>query len=244
MGSPKSIAVALWVTASAIAAEPGVEPKAHCVNAPKGVVAWWDAEAIHKDSIVDVRGSHPGKADRVSLSSGYVGSAFNFNGSNLITIPYSPALAPGRGMTIEGWVRPEAPPTVWARIAGVQSDNLYTSTWVFGTSTTGGLYFGLFKNGAQTYLDGRTPLAVGVWTHVTAIWEGETMRVAINGVIQPEVATFVGPLNPSTFPLRIGRGDTSSYGFRGLIDELTLYDRPLTAEELAGIAASRLGKCK
>ena len=51
-------------------------------------------------------------------------------------------------------------------------------------------------------------------------------------------------LTVNTFPVLIGRGDGTSYGFRGLVDEFTLYDRALTPAEVAAIAGSPLGKCK
>lgn len=42
----------------------------------------------------------------------------------------------------------------------------------------------------------------------------------------------------------IGRGTGLMYGFKGQLDELTLYDRALSATEIAAIANSPGGKCK
>jgi hypothetical protein len=71
------------------------------------------------------------------------------------------------------------------------------------------------------------------------------MRAYINGTIQPDVAAISGPLTNTVVPLRIGRGNTTSYTFRGQVDELTLYGRALAPAEINTIVqAGPFGKCK
>ena len=83
------------------------------------------------------------------------------------------------------------------------------------------------------------------WTHIAGTWDGVLMRAYLNGVLQPDVAAITGPLTGIAVPFRIGRGETLQFGFRGRVDELTLYQRPLSSTEIAQIsAAGPLGKCK
>ena len=39
-------------------------------------------------------------------------------------------------------------------------------------------------NGRLTYLDGTTPIETGRWYHVAGIYDGTTMRLYVNGLLQ------------------------------------------------------------
>jgi hypothetical protein len=80
---------------------------------------------------------------------------------------------------------------------------------------------------------------------VAGTWDGVVMRGFINGVVQPDVAAITGPLSVFPGPLRVGRGSGPLLGFKGDLDELTLYSRALSAAEIKAIyAAGSAGKCK
>lgn len=210
------------------------------------MIAWWDADSVMGLTALDRLGTHHGTmVNNVGLTSGVVGNAFEFNGQNVIEVPYATALVPTAGLTFEGWVRPSGPQTLWARIGGLQIDGVTSSTWLFGVGSHGGLYFGAFRNFTQAYIDGTSPLPNLTWTHVAGTWDGVLMRAYLNGAVQPDVAAITGPLTGTVVPFRIGRGETLLMGFRGRVDELTLYNRALSAGEIAQIAnAGQLGKCK
>jgi hypothetical protein len=85
------------------------------------------------------------------------------------------------------------------------------------------------------------------WTHIALSFEGTTMRVYINGA-QVAWQGGIGPLvyDPADVPLTIGSdwaAGASTARFTGLIDEVSLYNRALTPNEIADIYnANRLGK--
>jgi hypothetical protein len=97
-------------------------------------------------------------------------------------------------------------------------------------------------------------MPVGNWTHVAGTLDDATglLRLYTNGVVAAETNTTVrplGPLNPAYHP-GVGIGNHSSqpgpfnYAFRGLIDELSVYNRALSASEIQGIyGADSGGKC-
>ena len=71
------------------------------------------------------------------------------------------------------------------------------------------------------------------------------MRAYVNGSATADVSANAAPLSNFMQSLRIGAGTSSSFGFRGAIDELTLSNRALSATEVFAIAsAGALGKCK
>ena len=83
----------------------------------------------------------------------------------------------------------------------------------------------------SSYLDsGRTPL-VGQWQHLAATYDGTTARFYIDGT-QVATTTFTGNVGDSNI-WRIGAYGASPGGFfDGLIDNVRIYDRALTAGEV------------
>ena len=85
---------------------------------------------------------------------------------------------------------------------------------------------------------GTTKLTLGVWTHLATTYDGTTQRFYVNGVLvgsaNPVVAGTSNTIVQANGALRIG-GDASSTGefFQGLIDEVRVYNRALSAAEIA-----------
>jgi hypothetical protein len=127
---------------------------------------------------------------------------------------------------------------------GVQDEDHY---WMVSTIEQGGelrLRFRLKTNGSTTTLiAGAGPLAPETWTHVTAVYDGAEMHLYKDG-------TLVGSTPKSgvvdTDPLvAVAFGDQpgGSRPFDGVLDELRLYDRALTPEEIAILLAGG-GECE
>ena len=89
----------------------------------------------------------------------------------------------------------------------------------------------------------KTEVPVGKWTHVFATYDGsskaEGFKLYIDGKrTDVEITNNLLTAPPKTTkPLRIGRR-TNGAPFRGLIDEVRIYDRELTAEEVLAVSES------
>jgi len=74
-------------------------------------------------------------------------------------------------------------------------------------------------------------------------WDGANLRLYINGVLDKTVATTISAIGTNSDPLRIG--NEFDFGFKGQIDEVSLYNRALTDAEIASIFnAGIAGKLK
>jgi hypothetical protein len=87
-------------------------------------------------------------------------------------------------------------------------------------------------------LVGRTEFARWTWNHVVFVRDGQAVRVYLNGESQPEIEANV----PADFPAGFdqcffgGRCDNDS-NWEGRLDEIAVFDRPLSAQEIGKLSA-------
>jgi hypothetical protein len=71
----------------------------------------------------------------------------------------------------------------------------------------------------------------GSWYHLVGVYDGSAVRIYVNGV-QESSAAFSGNLLQTAQPLCIGRYGNVGEPVNGLIDDLRLYNRALSATEI------------
>jgi hypothetical protein len=201
-----------------------------------GPIASYSMDAGAGTALADLSGN----ANNGTLSgatwttSGRHGGALSFNGSsNLVTVPDSASLDLTTGMTQEAWVRPAALGSDWRTVLlkerpGGMSYDLYAHGTPSVNVPTGEINLG----GADQTASGTAALSLNVWTHLATTYDGATLRLYVNGTQVGQKAVS-GPILTSTGALRIG-GNTVYGGehFSGLIDEVRIYNRALTAAEI------------
>ncbi len=158
---------------------------------------------------------------------GKYGKALTFNGTSArVTVNDATSLHLTTGMTLEAWVNPTTVSATWRDVIYKADDNYYLE----GTSDNasrpamGGTFGGppLYGTGALTR---------NTWAYLAATYDGATLRFYVNGV-QTASRAQTGNIATSANPLQIG-GD-SIYGqyFAGMIDEVRIYNRALSAAEI------------
>ncbi len=81
-------------------------------------------------------------------------------------------------------------------------------------------------------LGGPSVLATNTWSHLAMTWDGLTIRMFVNGT-QVASGALAGTAALSASPLRIGGNSVWGEWFAGLIDEVRIYNRALSAAEIA-----------
>jgi hypothetical protein len=86
--------------------------------------------------------------------------------------------------------------------------------------------------GGDTDTHAPTGLTLNIWSHVAATYDGATLRLYVNGT-QVSSRAVTGNIAVSTGQVRIGGNNVWGEYFAGLIDEVRIYNRALTATEIA-----------
>lgn len=225
-GSPKTVDVTLTVNSAA----------------PPGLVGAWGFDEPSGATAIDSSGG--GQAGSITgatrTTAGRFGSALSFDGVNdWVTVPDSNALDVTTGMTIEAWVRPTAVGSAWRTVLlKEQPGNLIYALYAGdGAGRPATYVFTTADRGAS----GTTATPLNTWTHLAATYDRTTLRLYVNGT-QAGSRALTGSLGTSTGVLRIGGNAVWSEWFAGLIDEVRVYNRVLTATEIqADMAAPVTG---
>jgi hypothetical protein len=242
---------------------PAAAPAGQCVPPPSGMVGWWPGDGNAND--ISGNGLNGVLMNGTSFAPGVVGQAFNFDGvSNYVQVATTDSLNPvqGQGWTVEGWIRPatnigEMPIAQKGNEMGTTDPYDYgRQYWTFGTDESK-LIFEVGHTGYNVEsMISSNGIALNQWSHVAVVvtnigGPGDSYTFYINGTnagtqiaIEGSVASIT-----TTEPLRIGAAkdwnDIVSYHFQGQIDELAIYNRALSASEIAAIySAGSAGKCK
>ena len=228
-------------TASVIVTTPGGSNAANSLYTyltppPSDPVAWLKAEGNATDATSF--GNNGVVNGTVPYVPGKVGNAFSFtgNGANSVRIPNSASLQSNL-ITVEYWVylnNVHTAITVTKRSVGGAGD-----AWQSAIINAGGslqLQFMAYTSGGS-FVDWYSPAQtypVGVWTHVATTYDGSTVKGYING-IQVLTQTVALQLGSRTSDVYLGAGADGSVPLNGNVDELSIYNRALSATEVQAI---------
>ena len=199
------------------------------VTPPPGLVAAYSFNAGTGTVLADVSGNgNNGTITGATWAAGHDGQALSFNGTNnVVVVNDSATLHLTTGMTFEAWVRPSTAMTGWKAILQKQTDAYFLNA---NTDTNHVGVAGTFGGVCCTVLQSPAALPANQWTHVAGRRRA-TLRLYLNGV-QVSTQAKTGALQVTSTPLRIGGDTYSGEFFPGLIDNLRIYNRALTAAEI------------
>jgi len=165
------------------------------------------------------------------IGAGKFGNALSFNGINAsLSVADSNSLDLTNGMTLEAWVKPNAGSGYRTAIVKEQPGNLVYG--LYDNNDTSRPEAQVTVGGTPRLLSGTAAVATtGVWTHLAATYDGTTLRLYVNGT-QVSTLAIAGTILTSASQLKIGGNSIWGEWFTGLIDEVRVYNRALTAAEI------------
>ncbi len=217
-----------------------------CTGPPLGLISWWDADAVSGTTVFDIQGENDGTmVGGVLIVPGQVGDAFSLDGANdFVRFPFGGTASQ---LSVELWVNPDSTSGNNAMFM-IPSSSAGNRNEVFFGFTSGSTALTLIIDQASHNAD--VGVSNGVWTHVGFTFDGSTGIVYKNGVSVlsfSQTATLDFDACEGFIGMDVDDGCLGSPGnyFDGLIDEVSVYDRALSAPEILAIAnAGSFGKCK
>ncbi len=151
--------------------------------------------------------------------------SLSLNGSsNHMTVPYSGAIDISGPITVEAWIKLNS-------VNGNYQDIVCREAWgqagsgggyEFAITSAGKLRLDLYQSHNQyTTAIGSTTVTTNVWHHVAGVFDGNQIRVYLNGQLDGSLSTTNGPTS-GTSALNIGKSTYTTYYFGGLIDEVRI----------------------
>ncbi|MCX6876245.1 MAG: putative Ig domain-containing protein [Verrucomicrobia bacterium] len=223
---------------------------AAAVPLPANCVSWWRAENTFADSVGT---NHGTGLNGVTYAAGEVGQAWSFDGTDdSIQVPSSANLnlVSGQGWTLEGWIKPEDTSTRFIAHKGSQTSggDQYWQVYLNGNA----LRFEMVSNAGYDSVISSTTMVTGQWQHFAVVVDNmggpiSGYHLYLNGTDAGTSYTHDGASSGTvnnTEPLRIGA--VNAYGslsdfLKGQLDELAIYNRALSANEIAAIHAAGAG---
>jgi hypothetical protein len=171
----------------------------------------------------------------IAWVAGHTGGAALFDGTSCIVVKDNASLNP-YALTLAAWVNP----TDWAGNRRIVQKGAFDDQFRL-TAEDGMLKFEIAGVGTLTTMLPPT----GTWTHIAGTYDGTTLRLYTNGVQAASIAAsgtmhdspddlYIGtkPPRPLAMLGSIAAGDY----FFGVLDEVRLYGRALSAAEIGMIA--------
>jgi gliding motility-associated-like protein len=216
------------------------------VNLKNGLVACYPFNANAKDESGNGNNGTVNGATLTTDRFGKANSAYNFNGSSLIAV--NPAQFKNQSYTYATWVKLDNLPSAgdnncFITVGGAGGDQVLSVTSSYQAQTSNGFNVGGYNNGnpiQSNNWNNVTP-TIGKWYHVACTRDNNSVKLYVDGqlIANNSILTTTGGTTPNygsptyvTFGAR--NGGASQY-MQGSLDDIHLYNRPLSAAEVKAL---------
>ncbi|MBT5717580.1 MAG: SUMF1/EgtB/PvdO family nonheme iron enzyme, partial [Opitutae bacterium] len=195
-----------------------------------GLVAWYPFEGNASD--MSGNGNH-GTVNGATLGTdrhGKVNRAYSFDGIDDNIVIQEINSFEAQKHTLSVWVFAQQ----WYGDIMSKDGEASQRQWLIGSAPANGeIIAHVWTNSALYQGKSSFLLIPNQWNNIIQIWNSSSLALYINGFLQSETPTF-GSLALGDQPIRIGGGAPESFPlwFNGSIDDIRIYDRALSAEEI------------
>jgi hypothetical protein len=201
-----------------------------------GLVSWWKFDETIGTNAADSQGSNDGTLTNgpawTTTTAGAASSgALSFDGTDdYVSVPDDNSLDLTAALTVEVWIKPTADQTN-ASVNIIDKDSITGYRLQF-EKTTNIIEFSVGNGTQQRFWSANGSITPGSWHHVAMTLSGGTLRGYINS-IEVGSLTGIGAITANGIDLAIGAyRDGNAEFFKGVIDDVRIYDRALTADEI------------
>ncbi|MFH1396744.1 MAG: LamG domain-containing protein, partial [archaeon] len=170
---------------------------------------------------------------------GYDGNgAYQFDGiDDQVDFGNDNSLNLSEQITISFWVKSDNPNDPSALTKYVTKGKQVS--WEFRAGAGSRLDFAVRNDTADIEVDSGVIVKDGIWYHIVGTMDSSSnVSIYVNGILK-ETTEFSGTWQTTTQPVRAGWGDTSTRFFNGSIDDIMIFNRTLTAQQILALYQNR-----
>jgi hypothetical protein len=205
----------------------------HSGDADPSLVGHWSLNNNGADQ--SGHGNNGTLAGTASYVAGKYDQALNVSSNGRLNVADNSSLDVTGPVTLSAWIRPSSKATQYFVSKGEKG---VSDGFELSLSNSGTIFvrFNEKSSGDSYRVDSTSKYSTNgtTWIHVTATYDGSTIRLYINGQLQgSKNASFqIGANNNS---LSIGSGANGYRGMKGAVDDVRLYSRALSANEVTAL---------
>jgi len=207
-----------------------------------GLIGYWRLDETTGTTAADSAGSYPGThmpnptGGPTITTTGLPPAitftnpaCLTFDGANdFVNVGTNAALGPAN-MSVCFWTFGLATPVLYDGLMAKTDGGNWTAGWGFFYNSATELRF--FVNQWDTGVAFST-INPAQWNLIIGTWNGTTVQIYVNGTAGTS-GTYSGGSTAGTNPFEIGRVGTDGFNLNCLIDDVRIYNRVLTAAEIA-----------
>ncbi|MCP4261260.1 MAG: LamG domain-containing protein [Planctomycetes bacterium] len=194
--------------------------------ADPNLVAWYrfDGDALDSSGN-NIHGTEVGNP---TYEAGVFGQAINLDGDgDYVDCGLDPKFDITEFITITYWIKVVAFDRGWNTVLSRGDDS-----WRSSRAGTNNFMEAAVGGTAGNWTYGVTPVDDGEWHHIGWVYDGTMNYLYLDGEVDATEENS-GQITVSSFPLYIGNNSANTDRFwNGLIDDVQIYNRPLTQEEV------------
>lgn len=206
----------------------------------EGIIANWKFDEGSGDILIDSEGSYDGEIHGATWVDGIIGSALYFDGDNdqveiieEVEDFHDSVFNFDGNYSISAWVNEEEPDNApgWQNIIGKGGDNGWLLQHGYGNKY---FEFAARTDESRQFVTSNTSPEDDTWYYVVGVYDGSELSFYVNGELEV-TRSLQGVINDTFEPVIIGAflSGTSMYRyFNGIIDEVTIYNKALSLEEI------------
>ena len=202
---------------------------------PVGVISHWKFDEAQGSIAYDSAGNNHGNVYGAQWTTGQIGGALDFDGFNdYVDCGNNASLNINAKVTITVWVNTNDAGNFQHNPYVTKGDRSYAIKHYMDNS----LQFFIYDGEWNVAWFGVDSSFNGFWHHLAGTYDGSSLKLYVDGQLRRTTA-HVGPIASSEYNVNIGRNaQATSRSYDGLIDEVAIYNRALSAGEIQELYSS------
>jgi len=212
----------------------------------KGLVGYWNLDEGKGDEVKDSSGNNlTGKAFNIKWVEGKEGYGLEFNRDGYVDCGKNDILNITDAITVEVWIKPyEWLPGEYYGIVGKFPEGTYKGWELYYAGWNNQLTFRVNINDRVQDVYSSPPTLQN-WHHIVVTYDGKEIKLFVDGICKASKPAQ-GKIATNDRKLIIGRlyDSNPKWGFKGIIDEVKIYNYALSGGEIAYSYISKGGELK